>query len=243
MRIITGDECGVLKESIPELSRCDETKKNSHLSIEDGVMRIGELGTMQRSRAVVDLAVCDWALDDTQDSNMNFCALRVDGSLERWNGYAPYDSKEDRICGGSYKLLDSFNLFEHQKKDANGLNNNPGRPLSMCSAMRYPSDRKSSIVACCSSMGSLSVVDLSQMDKGVKAQYSVYAKAVGSKISYTKGHFVNRDIISGMAMGHCGEKVAVGGRERAATIMDLETGKQLWKVRRFKSGSISMKNY
>ena len=228
MRIITGDECGVLKETIPELSRCDETKNDSYLGVEDGVMRIGGLGSMKRSRAVVDLAFCDRYLDDATGSGFNFCALRFDGSLERWGANAPNKSKEDRICGGSYEMLESLNLFE--KRNNENIRTNIGRPIAMCSAMRYPNDRKASIITCCTSGGELFVVDLERMDSGITAKYDIYSKT-GSTLSYTKGSFLNRDIVSSLAMGHCGKRVAVGGRERAATILDLETGKQLWKVR------------
>ena len=121
------------------------------------------------------------------------------------------------------------------KKDKLGELNNPGRPIAMCSPMRYQNHPPSSIVACCSSMGSISIVDTSIQGTCIKAQYDVYAKSNGSKISYTKGAFANRDIASGMSMNFSGDRIAVGGRERAAIILDIETGKQLWKVRRFET--------
>ena len=82
-------------------------------------------------------------------------------------------------------------------------------------------------------MGLISVVDTNNIEKGVVAQYNAYAKGKGNaatKITYTGGNFINRDIATAMAMSEYGQKIVVGGRERAATMMDIETGEKIWKV-------------
>jgi hypothetical protein len=79
------------------------------------------------------------------------------------------------------------------------------------------------------------VVDSNAIEKGVVARYDTYGKgnrSDPSTIGYTKGKFLNRDIATSLAMSIDSKSVVVGGRERAATMMDVETGKQTWKGRR-----------
>jgi len=251
MRIITGDECGILKESIPELSRTNKDDvKEAQPSVNMGVSRMGDTGDaelqMNRTRGIVDLAFCQIDSsheDDAGAGSLNFCALRADGSLEQWEGFAPYKSKEDRICGGTYKLAHTLsNVFDAQDDvdvDMKVKDEYKGRPISMCSANQYQtfssdSDLNKNIVACCSSMGLVSVVNTNAIEKGVVARYDAYSKGKSSeptKISYTRGQFLNRDIATTMAMSADSQKIVIGGRERAATMIDVETGKNLWKVR------------
>ena len=54
-------------------------------------------------------------------------------------------------------------------------------------------------------------------------------------LTYTKGRFANNHIATCLAIGGGGEggdtvKLAVGGRERGMRVLDLESGKLLWKV-------------
>lgn len=239
MRIITGDECGLLKESIPEVSRASEDGKKKHQNAESGVSRLGNTGAelnMNRSMGIVDLAFSqlDSSNEDVGAGSLSFCALRANGSLERWEGFSPYDSKEDRICGGTYKMSNSMaNVFEPSDKSATEYQ---GRPIAMCSAHQYQtfSDKSSpnNIVACCSSIGRVSVIDTNNFGKGIVAQYDAYSKgnrAAPSKISHTRGQFENRDIATAMAMSTDAQKIVIGGRERAATMLDVESGKNLWK--------------
>jgi hypothetical protein len=241
MRILTGDECGLLKESIPELSRTTEGGKEAQPSVDMGVARIGDESggvQMSRTRGIVGLSFCETNASnkDVDDGSLSFCAFRADGSLEKWEGFAPYQSKEDRICGGTYKLSMKVDDVFDASRSAN--DNYIGRPIAMCSAyantvVSAEKAPQNNIVACCSSMGLVSVIDSNAMDKGVVASYDAYGKGKSnhSTIGYTKGQFLNRDIATSMAMSIDSKNVVVGGRERAATMMDIETGKNIWKVR------------
>jgi ribosome biogenesis protein NSA1 len=249
MRIITGDECGLLKESILELSR---PLDGSSVSTQMGIARLDDPSdgfVMDRSRGIADLAFCqlygnhnydDHNDDDNNDDiigehegTLSFCALRMDASIEKWEGFAPFQSKEDRICGGTFKLSDSIvNIFEDKSVEASYT----GRPISLCSSHQYQTytDSKipNNIMAACSSMGCISIVDSNQLSKGIVAQYDVYAaKSSKTTISYTRGNIINRDIATAMAMSVDSQKLAVGGRERSTTMIDVQTGKQLWKAK------------
>ena len=242
MRIITGDECGILKESIPELSRSNEDAKGSHSLVDVGVSRLGDGNNpkMSRTRGVVDLAFCqlDSSSEDIGSGSLSFCAFRADGSLEKWEGFSPFDSKEDRICGGTYKLSQSVSKVFHDGDKGAGEDEYKGRPIALCSAHQYQTFSTDgigprNIVTCCSSTGLVSVVNADKFENGVVATYDAYSKGKksnASTISYTKGKFINRDIATAMAMSFDVQKVVVGGRERAATMIDVESGVNLWKV-------------
>jgi len=239
MRVITGDECGLLKESIPELSRQNEdTAKRPQRSLDHGVSILGnntsDFGVnMSRPRAVVKLAFCNSQLQE--NGALSFAALRLDGSLERWDGLAPYQSKDDRMCGGSYKIAESMgNVFAKPKRPNNNTNDiwHRGRPIEMCSIPNQNSTEESNIVACCSSMGSIAIVDVHKMDEGVVTRHAAFSKnQTNSTISNTKGNVVNKDTATTMAVDHDGKRIAVGGRERSVTLTHAETGKNLWKAK------------
>ena len=238
MRILTGDECGLLKESIPELSR---PRDDGKLPIDVGVTCIdNSVSKMCRSRGIVDLSFCQRMSNDGDDSvqknhsgAFGFCALRANGSVEHWEGAAPFQTKEDKICGGSYKIIHTLdNVFETKDKKEDYC---PGRPIAMSSTLQYQNTNntsRSNIVACCSSMGIVSIIDSNRMDGGVRTQYDAYSKSNNNaKLSYTKGNFENRDKATAMMMDHEARRIAIGGRERAATMLDVETGDKIWKVR------------
>uniref|UniRef100_A0A7S3V454 Ribosome biogenesis protein NSA1 n=1 Tax=Chaetoceros debilis TaxID=122233 RepID=A0A7S3V454_9STRA len=240
MRIITGDECGILKESIPEVSRVSADGKDAKLSAStDGVSRI-ELGAemkMSRSRGIVDLAFSQKQSSALKEDagSLSFCALRSDGSLDHFEGYAPYNSKEDRICGGTYRLSNTIkNVFE-DKESPSEPKRIIGRPIGMCSAYQYQNlsnETPHNILACCTSMGYISVVNANSNEKGVVAQYNAYSNGNNSSIiTYTGGNIVNRDIATAMAMSDDASKIVVGGRERTATMLDTETGLRTWKAK------------
>lgn len=244
MRIITGDECGLLKESIPELSRPID---GSSVSTQTGIARLDDPSdafVMDRRKGIVDLAFCqlhgnhpfnddDNDIGGEHEGTLSFCALRMDASIEKWEGFAPFQSKEDRICGGTFKIRDTItNLFEDNSVESTYR----GRPISLCSSHQYQTytDVKipNNIMAACSSMGLISIVDSNEFSKGIVAQYDVYAaNSSNTTISYTRGNIINRDIATAMAMSMDSQKLAVGGRERSATMLDVQTGKQLWKAK------------
>ena len=244
MRIITGDECGLLKEIIPELSRPGEDGKIMQQNVEMGVSRLGDAGkelNMNRTLGIVDLAFSqlDSSNEDVGKGSLSYCALRANGSVEKWEGFSPYESKEDRICGGTYKMSQTIsNVFERDESDKSSSEYH-GKPIAMCSAHQYQTfsnkNPPNNIIACCSSTGRVSVIDTNNFSKGIVAQYDAYStgnRATPSKIDYTRGQFQNRDIATTMAMSADAQKIIIGGRERAATMLDVESGKNLWKVRK-----------
>ena len=88
MRLITGDECGLLKECIPELSRKEEDLNapiKEFGAMPDvtvkGVCRIDPKERQSRSRGVIGLTNTD-----ADDGFLSFAVLRQDGSIDSWEG-------------------------------------------------------------------------------------------------------------------------------------------------------------
>ena len=115
MRLITGDECGLLKEYIPELSRKKEdpdANAKPFTSMPDvvtkkGVYRIdaAQDNKQTRARGVVDMM---WMGSDNCHEDFAFAALRNNGCVELWQASA--DTLKDH---GNYSMFNSTrNVFE-----------------------------------------------------------------------------------------------------------------------------------
>ena len=217
MRIITGDECGLLKETIPELSRPrqeEEQKKSNTVqpSTQDGVKRIDPKERQSRSRGVVGLAF-------TAPSSSAFAALRVNGSVELWEG-----TQESKETFGTYHCTGvANNVFASAKQDEPSQDTTAkGRPMALESLLER------NRLCAADSIGNVAVLDTKAAS--VVATYSPFAKQAQT-ISYTKGQYMNMHIATAMAVDGRGGRVAIGGRERETTLLDMETGDIVWKVR------------
>ena len=241
MRIITGDECGLLKETIPEIADPKENEQKAKITTHLGIYRLEHDGVnkMCRSRGMVDMTFCqrigiNVAETDSSDDSFALCTLRANGCLEYRIGNAPQQSKEDRVSCGQYSLENTIDNAFYVKGEEIDLSI-IGRPVAISSAQKYQSFTKNTnrgnIIACCSSSGLVSVVDINKFSQGIQAKYSAFAKRNGGeKLNAIKGNFTNRDIATTMSMDHDAKRVVVGGRERSAIMLDLETGTHIWKV-------------
>ena len=235
MRILTGDECGLLKETIPELSRCSDSAGVTQPASDEGVSRLdydGSPGTMSRSRGLVGMTFVPCHDGD----DIAYSALRVDGSVERWQGSIPKEVGKSGISksAGRYQMTHSWkNIFATNGKTAGDTKHSPtvGRTTAIAGSKSSSSDPKN-IIACCTSMGRISVMDMFHLEKGVVAQYDAFkVNANNDRITVTKGKFQNRDIATSMAIDPAdSSRIAIGGRERETILLDIETGKNLWKV-------------
>ncbi|KAL9187552.1 hypothetical protein ACHAXT_001655 [Thalassiosira profunda] len=123
----------------------------------------------------------------------------------------------------------------------------PVRPIGMASNYTPNYDHSQSdnpILAACDSVGTLSLLDPRHLSRGVVATYRAFDVDPASSLphpssskngigkgtlSYTRGRFANNHIAACVAIR--GGRVAVGGRERGVRVLDLETGKLLWKAK------------
>ena len=225
MRLLTGDECGLLKETIPELSRRRRKSEDEsippksampHVS-KDGVCRIDPKERQTRSRGVVDMTFTPRCLDGGSDENdgMSFASLRLNGSVERWEG-----STTNRNAFGNYdKIYTTENLFQGK-----GRRDIMGRPLGL-------GVFQSQSRMCAGDMlGNLAVIKTENGD--VVAHYNAYtASKRGDTISYIPGKTLNTQLATAMACDAVNRRVAVGGRERETTMIDIETGNVIFKAK------------
>lgn len=208
MRIITGDECGLLKETIPELCRPKHQDKHSP-STQDGVRRVDPTEFQSRSRGVVDMSFTS--------PPSSFAALRVNGSIELWQE----KHATNQAFGTYHRIRTSDNIFASNQDDETDTQTRT-RPIALDSLQ----DKNRLCAA--DSLGRL--VILKADSASIEANYSPFAKQA-STISYTKGQYLNMDICSAMAVDSVGSRIAVAGRERETTLVDLETGDTVWKAK------------
>mmetsp|Transcript_22496 Transcript_22496/g.64699 ORF Transcript_22496/g.64699 Transcript_22496/m.64699 type:complete len:519 (-) Transcript_22496:71-1627(-) len=249
MRIITGDECGLLKETIPEASRNLNPSERGAVQASancEGVTRLDgphqEPQQQTRRRGIVGLAKLPSSIvDDEGDgddgdnsSPFAFAALRVDGTVETWASRRPVVKRGKPTEFATYHMLGATsNVFANHGSEDNSDEGKQvaGRPIGICSS----GGMESSITACVDSMGRLTVLDMAatESDKSVVAQYNAFA-GKSKTISYTKGNFANNDIATALAMDADASRIAVSGRERETTLLDVETGDILWKAKNLK---------
>ena len=138
--------------------------------------------------------------------------------------------------------------------------NQPIRPIGMVSNYSTSSSSSSSttnpILATCDSIGTISLINTNKLSDGVISTYNAFdidtsststgggselptpsssknnSNSIGT-LTYTRGRYANISIATSIAIDSSGNgecKLAVGGRERGVRVLDLETGKLLWKV-------------
>ena len=220
MRIITGDECGLLKETIPELSRPKQRDENLHStkvqpSTEDGVRRIDSNDPQRRSRGVVDMAFT---------SSASFAALRANGSVQLWEG--THASKEEF---GTYQctavvqnVVDTSCDNDEESTQDTAQIVQKRRPIALDAFTEK--DR----LCAADSLGNIVILKTNTSSPSVVATYSPFAKQVNQSLSYTKGSYRNTNIATAMAVDSRSGRVAIGGRERETTLLDIETGDVVW---------------
>ena len=217
MRLLTGDECGLLKESIPELGRPkrpDEfrgaTQQEAFPVTTEGVSRIAPSEPQARSRGVVDMC---WLNGD----DSKFAALRVTGEIQVWENM---EVKERTF--GRYRCVDTIGeVFANNKGDPPPPQL-PHRPV----ALRHFSQQNR--IAAVDSIGRLSIVN--PKSKDVVASYATINTS-STALSYTKGQYTNKDLCTAMDADYLQNRVAVSGRERETQFVDMETGKSVWKAK------------
>ena len=207
MRLITGDECGILKECIPELSRgkgkTAEAGKRVEVTKDKGVMRVNTSDDVNRKRGIVGLA---W-IDRTKDTS--FACLRIDGSVTSWERCA--DGERGH---GAYRRLESVdNVFDDDLVASDVMK----RPVSLDSFVQ----EEATFLCVCSANGKAVILD--SADLSVVKRFTTFEESESNPAKYP--------MVTTTAIDHSTLRLAVGGRDRETTFFDLNTGKQLWKAK------------
>lgn len=219
MRLFTGDECGLLKECIPELSRKSDDKQAPatphgampHVSLE-GSRRIAPDEFQTRRRGVIDM---DYVNCSSGSFDVSFATLRQNGTVELWEGSA----SSERKFGMYDKVYTTKGLFADAENPSHGP-----KPLSLGVFS------KQSKICAGNSVGTLKILNLS--DGNVLETYHPYETSKrGQTLSYTPGKHLNTQLATAMACDPILQRVAIGGRERETTLLDLSTGKVIFKTK------------
>ena len=223
MRLITGDECGLLKEVIPELGR---KKKDPNALIQPhsamidvtkgGVSRVDSKEAQKRDRGVVDMVWMNEGDDCTKDesSSSTFGVLRNNGSVDLWT--AEIEDKKS-FAKHSLKLSTPDNIF--------GTETRP-RPLGLGFFNQQNRLCAGDI------LGNIAVLDCTKNKCDVVQTYNSYTTSKGGNtISYTPGKMENVQLATALAFDTARARAAVGGREREVCITDISTGKLVFKTK------------
>jgi len=236
MRILTGDECGLLKETIPEIGRAhvDDTFGPTNatttppITVEKGIQRINTTEYQSRSRGIIDMV---WTKQEEESTQ--FATLRNDSSIDIYNIIADEEHKP-----GNYECCQSIeHIFNHQKEEE--VKKEQYDLVGLGYSKHY---NKLCVV---NSLGTVSILDPTKDDDDddnatIVANYSAYRNGnTNSKISYTKGGYENKQQATAMAMTSSSADnttttamIAVGGREREITVFNInDGGKSIWKAK------------
>eukprot|EP00986_Skeletonema_menzelii_P006296 scaffold2378_cov152-Skeletonema_menzelii.AAC.14 len=136
----------------------------------------------------------------------------------------------------------------------------PIRPIAMVSSRRHDTTTTTSssssssssnnpILACADSMGNISLLNSNNLQKGILSTYNAFelstnqiiqaqtkaniksATSNNAVLTYTKGRYANTAICTALELCSRGERLAIGGRERGVRVVDLTSGKLLWKAK------------
>jgi ribosome biogenesis protein NSA1 len=228
MRLFTGDECGLLKECIPELSTNNSQQDDRSKPLppngamtpvtREGVCRVDPKELQTRSRSVIDMAFTNSNSNgDGETDQVTFAALRLDGSIELWEG----STENNKSFGNYHKKITTLNVFE-SSKESNG--ETKGRPLGLGTFQKHNR-------LCAGDMfGNVAVLKSDGGD--IVQHYNAYTTSKrGNTISYTPGKHVNNQLATSFCCDDIHGRVAVGGRERETTLLDLESGKVVFKAK------------
>lgn len=223
MRLISGDECGLLKEVIPELGRKQKDPNaliKPHSAMIDVarecVSRIDPKEFQKRDRGVIDMVWIHEGDDSTNDetSCSSFGVLRKNGSVDLWAA-----NIEKKKAFGQYSLNHSTsdNIF--------GTKDRP-RPLGL--GFFNQQNR-----LCAGDMlGNIVVLDCNKNKCEVIQTYNSYtSNKGGNKISYTPGKVENLQLATALAFDTFRARAAVGGREREVCLTDISTGRLVFKTK------------
>ena len=207
MRLLTGDECGLIKETIPEVGRPERrdtgptNATSQQVTVDMGIRRIDNF-RQTRERGVLAMT---W-----MDKCGRFAALRANSSVEVWEGSYGKNAK----MHGKYELVQAIdNVFDSKSMS---------RPLF---SLGYSQE----MLCAGDSLGNIAIIN---PEKGsVVASYSAFtSNKQKSTITYTKGKVINTQQASALATSPCG-RIAISGRERETTVLDVNTGSQVWKAK------------
>jgi hypothetical protein len=281
MRVIIGDECGLLKEVVPSsisYAHADDAPSATK------VQCITPLEQQSRARGIISLAklqsssflnynahhddTCDDGNDDEGNNNSRpadlkfaFAALLRDGSVETYQGHGSSvsNNKSPKQDDAALSPPPSFLKFRKcqvlkdlfVKDNANNGNKTvplsskviaPVQPIGLgCCSTNGGGDGSETLMAICSTRGDVSVAKLDNKS----SVFNVLEQYDGATISnYENQTFGKRSIsrhppctMTAFGLNAATMQCAVAGRNKETVVMDLTTGKVVWKAKNVRGNS------
>ena len=254
MRFLTGDECGLLKEFVPEIAHRKLAKEQNSSEKPDivlpvhydniqkvntkyGIQRVDPNENQTRARGAVDmtfLRTTENSMNHEDSTAFSFAALRQNGCVEVWQGgQTPDDTSSRKSKFAQYQRLSlSGDVFEATKQESL-ISNVPVKPLGLAEIGGTANQR----LLAADTHGTMVILKASfdnNSDKPVSIlkHFSAFSNSPDNiTLTYTKGKIINTQLASAMAMNPNASQAAIGGRERDIRLIDLETCQPLWKAK------------
>jgi ribosome biogenesis protein NSA1 len=234
MRFITGDECGLIKECIPEKVVNKNQPSTANVKVvspettvtkdEEGIRLINAQAKQSRRRGVVAMA---WTQPDDDEQ---FAALRIDGTVELWQR----SHSEEQSFGGYLQATEMKRVFDDPKRATTSVGG--GGADAPIHPSTHPLGLESFIagndqvqLCACNAAGTVVILNPTRQESVVQ-RFSVYKQS-----EQTKGTLKQDEqevaLATTFALDVALNRVAVGGRDRETVLFDIETGKQVWKTK------------
>lgn len=218
MRLLTGDECGILKECLPSVvKKCDEVIKN------EGSWILNPREQPSRRRGIVDLC---WTTSQrcVQAASAGFAALRMDGTVQVWKRR---DRIENESFGGYRAISEIADVFNDGSREADAVLTPFTRPLGLARLVRSDDDEAPALclLAACNAQGTVSILNINQDSKpSVVRHFPTFgASPTTNDAQYP--------LACCMGVNETKQWIAVGGKDRETSIYDLESASRIWKTK------------
>jgi hypothetical protein len=219
MRFVTGDECGVLKESLP-------IPRKEKLDVTGGhVKLLTPVEQMDRSNGIIDLK---WWSDDGDERS--FGAVLKDGRVQEFSITIEAEASTNTASKpnhGVYKVV----------RECPKLYRNADEGKEVAIGLHRFQTNNNSKVCVCSSKGQINIFDMEKFaefdddDEGAESSLSSRDRIVQSLYAYhdkkTK-EIVQDVLVAAHASNSDAGLLAVGGKERETVLFDLNAGKPIW---------------
>jgi ribosome biogenesis protein NSA1 len=215
MRLLTGDECGILKECLPSL-----LKNAAEVAKDEGIQIVNPHERPSRRRGIVDLS---WS---PRQSSPGYCfaALRMDGTVQVWRRK---DSTKKNQLVKHQILSEVHGVFADGASEASGELGPATRPLGLAGIRGDGSSSGSCVFAACNAQGKVSVLNAGEdMNLSVVRRFSTLDTNLPA--TKTLDHY---PLASCMGVHDAKAWVAVGGKDRETSIYDIETAERVWKTK------------
>jgi ribosome biogenesis protein NSA1 len=231
MRFITGDECGLIKECIPEKAVNKNQPSTAKVNVvspgapatkdEEGIRLINAQARQSRRRGVVAMA---WTQPDDDEQ---FACLRIDGTVELWQR----SHSEEQSFGGYLQVTEMKRVFDDPKSVGGG--DAPIHPSTHPLGLEsFSTEGNDQVQLCaCNAAGVVVILNPTRQESVVQ-RFSVYKQS-----EQTNGNGTLKQdekpvaLATTFALDVAGKRVAVGGRDRETVLFDIETAKQVWKTK------------